>query len=128
MVAANGTSLWNRTYDVPAAAQDIIEASDGGFVMACGKNITKVSSDGGEEWERDFVTGNYSLNCVVEAADDSYVFGGYTENSGGNMSLWLVDIGMTKGPGPSPLCCCLPMLVLPAVIISVVAIRRRRQG
>lgn len=124
-VTANGTSLWNRTCDVTTAAQDIIQASDGGFVLACGKNITKVNSDGDMEWERSFGMNN-SLNRVVEAADHSYVFGGYSETSGGNISLWLVDIGTTKGPGITPEGCCWPALVLPAVVISVVALRRRR--
>ncbi len=68
-VTSNGTALWNRTYDVTTAAEDVIQASDGGFVLACGKNITKVNRNGDEEWERGFGTGNYSLNRVVEAAD-----------------------------------------------------------
>jgi hypothetical protein len=127
-VTANGTGLWNRTCAVTTAAQDIIQASDGGFVLACGKNITKVNRNGDEEWERGFGTGNYSLNCVTEATDGSYVFGGYTETPGGNISFWLLDIGMTKGPGVTPGTCCWPALVLPAVVISVVALRRRRQG
>jgi hypothetical protein len=127
-VASNGTSLWNRICAVTTAAQDVTRASDGGFVLACGQNITKVYSDGAMDWERGFGTGNYSLNCVVEAADDSYVFGGYTETSGGDAALWLVDIGNTRGPGITPEACCWPALVLPAVAISVVALRRRRQG
>jgi hypothetical protein len=126
-VAANGTGLWNRTLDLPGVAYDALQATAGGFVVACGDTILKVNSDGSAAWERGFGPGS-SLDSVVEAADGSYVFGGTTGGNNGNFSTWLVDIGMTKGPGPSPVCFCWPALVLPAVVISVVALLRRRQG
>ncbi len=126
-VALNGTELWNRTYDADDTAYDVLPASGGGFVLACGHNITKVNGEGAVEWERNFGKGDCALNCVVEAADSSYVFGGWTEASGDNIAQWLVDIGMTKSSGNTPGTCCWPALVLPAVVISIVALRCRRQ-
>ncbi|HEY3274195.1 MAG TPA: hypothetical protein VGJ92_10560 [Methanocella sp.] len=127
-VGLNGTVLWNRTYAADDTVYDVLPASGGGFVLACGHNVTKVSSDGVEEWGRDFGKGDCALNCVVEAADGSYVFGGYTTTADRNLSLWLVDIGMTKAPGFTPEGCCWPAFVLPSVAVSVVALRRRRQS
>jgi hypothetical protein len=124
-VSSNGTALWNRTYAVTTPAQKVIQASDGDFVLACGKNITKVYSDGDMDWAWGFGMNN-SLNCVAEATDGSYVFGGYTERPGRNISIWLVHIAMTKGPSITPRTSCWPALVLPVVVISVVALRRRR--
>jgi hypothetical protein len=126
-VAPNGTGLWNRTFDSTGLAYDVMEASDGGFVLACGSDILKVNEHGDAEWQRNLGGADGFLGSVAEASDGSYVFGGTTRSGSGNHSSWLVDIGNTKSPGITPETCCWPALVLPAVVISVVALKRRRQ-
>jgi hypothetical protein len=61
------------------------------------------------------------FNAVVNAPDGSYRFGGTAVAGNGSRSAWLVDIGYTKGPGYSPACWCLPMLILPALAVGLAA-------
>ncbi len=121
-VASNGTYLWNRTYEAKGIAYDVLPGPDGGFVLACGWNVTVLDSSGGAVWTRDFGTGEHALNCITEAADGSYVFGGWTEASDGNVAQWLIGIGSTKGSGAT----CWPAITLPLIAVAAIAIRRRR--
>lgn len=125
-VALNGTELWNRTLDSAGYPYDVIQASDGGFVLACGPDILKVSESGDAEWQRTFGPDGF-LGSVAEASDGSYVFGGSTPGDNWNRSAWLVSIGYTQRPGYSPVCWCLPMLVLPALTIGLAARARLRR-
>ncbi|OPY28270.1 MAG: hypothetical protein A4E28_01664 [Methanocella sp. PtaU1.Bin125] len=124
-VALDGTGLWNRTFESEGIAYDVIQASDGGFALACGPDIIKVSGDGVADWQRTFGPEGF-LCSVIEAGDGSYVFGGTALAGNGNRSAWLVGIGYTRGPGYTPVCWCLPMLVLPALAIGLAA-RARMQ-
>lgn len=104
---------------------------DGGWVLtgdetdAGGKTagfVMKIDADCQSEWNRSFVGDrSTSLHDMIAFADNYYCMG--TDGD----RFWLVNVGMDRGPGPSPFFWCLPMLALPALAIGLAARARLRR-
>ena len=105
----NGNEEWNQTYDKGAdeRARSLVEASDGGYVLAGDISYSSVDLDygwyeawlvktdenGNMEWDRTYgregFDGAYGL---VEASDGGYVLAGFTQMIWGDgwNDFWLV--------------------------------------
>ncbi|HLB71609.1 MAG: hypothetical protein OIN88_03075 [Candidatus Methanoperedens sp.] len=76
---------WNRTYR-DASFNDVLELSDGGYVLAGSKTsigrgllgayLIKTDSNGNEEWNKLFAHGTY-VSIVEKTIDGGYILGGH---------------------------------------------------
>jgi hypothetical protein len=104
---------------------------DGGWVLAGdetyagGKKagfVMKVDADGQTEWNRSFVGDRpTSLRDMTAFADNYNCVG--TEGD----RFWMVNVGMYRSQGQSPVCWCLPMLALPVLAVGLATRARRRR-
>jgi len=72
----NGNMVWNQTYGRKddEFAYSVVEASDGGYVVAGGSWLVKFDSQGRTEWEQTY--SSYFARSVVTTSDGGYaIFG-----------------------------------------------------
>jgi hypothetical protein len=108
---ADGSALWNRTYD--GAGLDswpsVVQTSDGGYAIAGTTENFAVSysdfwfvrtdSSGNALWNRTYGGTEYEYaSSVVQTSDGGYAIAGYAEVHGpGGYDFWLVKIGVESG-------------------------------
>ena len=69
---SNGNIQWNRTFGLRSGishAQEIIEETDGGFVLAANGNVSKLNSEGNIVWTANAVV----ANDLVRLDDEGYL-------------------------------------------------------
>jgi hypothetical protein len=127
----SGTVIRHNTIEGPGDREvaAVTGTSGGGYVLVGDETgaggaktgfLMKVDAENQLEWNRTVAGNNRtSLRDMSSVGDSYYCYG----TEGGR--FWLVYIGHMKDPNlPSGGFCC-PMLILPVIALSLVAIRRR---
>jgi len=77
-VAAETSTIWDRTYSIHGSGHQVIKTSDGGFAIAGdtdGKSLLlKTGSDGITQWTQTY--GNGSFYSIIQTADGGYALAG----------------------------------------------------
>ena len=94
---SSGKYQWNQT--IASAINSIIQADDGGYLLAGGNGLVKTDSSGNTQWSQTFT--NVSLACIEKTIDGGYALAG-TYTTGGNSSSWLTKITLNPIPTPTP--------------------------
>jgi len=80
---------WNRTYSSSGSPFDMMETSDGGFILTCSNSVFKIDLLGNLQWTKNY---NADVRCMVRAVDGGYILTGCVSKDYGNRDIWLAKI------------------------------------
>ena len=113
-IDVEGNIQWSKTYDGGSndEAYSLVEAPDGGYLITGHSSLNGIGaawlvgtdSAGNKEWDQKLGgSGYYTALSVITTSDGGYALAGSKEamSSGGN-GFWLVKIGSTSLPTPTP--------------------------
>jgi len=99
----NGIILWNQTYGGSGfdAANSLIQASDGGFILAGRTDsfgvgttdmwLVKTDENGIVQWNQTYGgSGSEIANSIIQARDGGFILAGRTNSFGADPDMWLV--------------------------------------
>ena len=90
----DGQHLWNRTYDVDAQGNSLIESSSGGFVIATSDGwLIRTNANGDVVWNFTYANevDDIHFSSLIETHAGDFAIIGYQPGQNYDLAFWLVD-------------------------------------